>query len=189
MFVEKPLSTSAADGVEMVEAARQAGRVLLVGHTFVYTAAVNKIKEVIDSGELGEILYISTTRVNLGIFHTQTGSTPSWSSNPDEDRIKWYPSSDGTLLVVRTRRVGEDAGRICTLDSTDPTALVELGCHEYGGDAGAETQQEAGGHERRGPFAGRDGEHMPPRDPGARTATRAPVPRRARPPPEPGRAS
>lgn len=55
--------------------------------------------------------------------------------NEDEDRIDPYPSADGTLLVLRTSRAGEDAGRLCTFDTSDPTDLVELGCHEYEGDA------------------------------------------------------
>jgi predicted dehydrogenase len=88
VFVEKPLSTSSADGAAMVAAAKQAGRVLLVGHTFVYTAAVNKIKEVIDSGELGEILYISTTRVNLGIF--QEHISVVWDLAPHDVSILNY---------------------------------------------------------------------------------------------------
>jgi len=111
VFVEKPLSTSAADGAAMVAAARQAGRVLLVGHTFVYTAAVNKIKEVIDSGELGEILYISTTRVNLGIF--QEHISVVWDLAPHDVSILNYilnrmPESVATQASSYIRKGVED---------------------------------------------------------------------------------
>ncbi len=68
VFVEKPLASSPEEGTQLVKLAGEMNRVLMVGHTFIYTAAVNKIKDVIDSGELGEIYYVSTTRVNLGIF-------------------------------------------------------------------------------------------------------------------------
>jgi len=68
VFVEKPLTRTVDEGVTLVELAEKEKRTLMVGHTFVFTAAVNKIKELIDSGELGEIYYISTSRVNLGIF-------------------------------------------------------------------------------------------------------------------------
>jgi predicted dehydrogenase len=54
--------------LKLVELAAEKKRTLMVGHTFVFTAAVKKIKELIDSGELGEVSYISTSRVNLGIF-------------------------------------------------------------------------------------------------------------------------
>jgi predicted dehydrogenase len=68
VFVEKPLTRTVDEGVALVELADEKKRTLMVGHTFVFTAAVNKIKELIDSGELGDIYYISTSRVNLGIF-------------------------------------------------------------------------------------------------------------------------
>lgn len=68
VFIEKPLATSSEQCEHLIAKSREEGLTLMVGHTFIYTAAVNKIKEVIDSGELGDIYYISTTRVNLGIF-------------------------------------------------------------------------------------------------------------------------
>jgi predicted dehydrogenase len=68
VFVEKPLARSVDEGRRLVELALTKGRVLMVGHTFVYTAAVNKIKDLIWEGELGEIYYLATSRVNLGIF-------------------------------------------------------------------------------------------------------------------------
>ena len=68
VLIEKPMASSAADCLELIELAERRGRVLMVGHTFEYAAAVLKAKEIIDSGELGDILYIFTTRVNLGLF-------------------------------------------------------------------------------------------------------------------------
>jgi len=68
VFVEKPLTRTVEEGVTLVELAEKKKQTLMVGHTFVFTAAVNKIKELIGSGELGDIYYISTSRVNLGIF-------------------------------------------------------------------------------------------------------------------------
>jgi predicted dehydrogenase len=68
VFVEKPLATSSVECEDLLVRAKAKSLILMVGHTFLYTAAVNKIKELIKSGELGDILYINTTRVNLGIF-------------------------------------------------------------------------------------------------------------------------
>ena len=68
VFVEKPLTRTVEEGMTLVRLAEERKQTLMVGHTFVFTAAVNKIKELIDSGELGDIYYISTSRVNLGIF-------------------------------------------------------------------------------------------------------------------------
>ena len=68
VLVEKPLATSQAEGERLVALARERGKVLMVGHTFEYSAPVLKTREVIQSGELGDILYISSIRANLGLF-------------------------------------------------------------------------------------------------------------------------
>jgi predicted dehydrogenase len=68
VLVEKPLATSIREAEELVRLARQSEQVLMVGHTFEYSAPVLKLKELISSGELGEIFYISSVRANLGLF-------------------------------------------------------------------------------------------------------------------------
>jgi len=88
LFVEKPLGISTAQCEDMVATAKKHKRKLMTGHTFVYTAAVNKIKELIQAGELGDILYISTTRVNLGIF--QEDINVVWDLAPHDVSILNY---------------------------------------------------------------------------------------------------
>ncbi len=68
VLVEKPLATSQAQAAKLVTLACERGKVLMVGHTFEYSAPVLKTRQVIQSGELGEILYISSIRANLGLF-------------------------------------------------------------------------------------------------------------------------
>jgi predicted dehydrogenase len=65
-FVEKPLAQSVADAEEVVAAAQEAARVLMVGHLLEYHPGVIKLKELIDSGELGRVLYVYGNRLNLG---------------------------------------------------------------------------------------------------------------------------
>jgi predicted dehydrogenase len=65
-FVEKPLAQSAADAERAVEAARSAGRTLMVDHLLEYHPGLNRLKEIADSGELGDIHYIYGNRLNLG---------------------------------------------------------------------------------------------------------------------------
>ncbi|HEY1834342.1 MAG TPA: Gfo/Idh/MocA family oxidoreductase [Solirubrobacteraceae bacterium] len=65
-FVEKPLAQSVADAERAVEASEKAGRVLMVGHLLEYHPGVSKLKELADSGELGDIHYIYGNRLNLG---------------------------------------------------------------------------------------------------------------------------
>ncbi len=73
VMVEKPLATSRAEVLELMEIADARGLSLMVDHTFLYTGAVQKIKNVIDSGELGQLQYFDSTRINLGLFN------PNWS--------------------------------------------------------------------------------------------------------------
>ncbi|HWX75022.1 MAG TPA: Gfo/Idh/MocA family oxidoreductase [Solirubrobacteraceae bacterium] len=65
-FVEKPLAQSVADAERAVEAAERAGRTLMVGHLLEYHPGVRKLKEIADSGELGQIHYVYGNRLNLG---------------------------------------------------------------------------------------------------------------------------
>jgi predicted dehydrogenase len=65
-FVEKPLAQSVADAERAVEAADRAGRILMVGHLLEYHPGVTKLKELADSGDLGELFYIYGNRLNLG---------------------------------------------------------------------------------------------------------------------------
>ncbi|CAN7585773.1 Gfo/Idh/MocA family protein [Arthrobacter sp. LjRoot14] len=67
VLVEKPLADSRAKGVEMVEEAESRGLVLMADHTYCYTPAVLKIRELIAEGSLGEILFIDSVRINLGL--------------------------------------------------------------------------------------------------------------------------
>jgi predicted dehydrogenase len=68
VLVEKPLATTAAHAEELIEIAARAGRVLMPGHTFVYSPPVNKVRELIQTGELGDVYFITSSRMNLGIY-------------------------------------------------------------------------------------------------------------------------
>lgn len=68
VLVEKPFTHSYETALELIKLAEERKLILMVDHTFEYTAAVNKIKTIIENGELGKILYISCVRVNLGLF-------------------------------------------------------------------------------------------------------------------------
>jgi predicted dehydrogenase len=68
VLVEKPLATDAASARQLVAAARDAGTVLMVGHTFEYNSAVRKLAELTRSNELGELYYVDSARLNLGLY-------------------------------------------------------------------------------------------------------------------------
>ncbi len=68
VLVEKPMATSCDEAQRLIEIAERRGLVLMVDHTFVYTGSVQKIKDLVDAGELGRLYYWDSTRVNLGLF-------------------------------------------------------------------------------------------------------------------------
>ncbi len=68
VMVEKPMTSSTEQALRLIDEADRRGLTLLVDHTFVYTGAVRKIKEIVDAGRLGDIYYYDSTRVNLGLF-------------------------------------------------------------------------------------------------------------------------
>jgi predicted dehydrogenase len=70
VFVEKPLAASSGEARDLVEIAEQADRVLMCGHTFIYSPPVRKVREILGSGELGELHFISSSRVNLGPYRS-----------------------------------------------------------------------------------------------------------------------
>ena len=88
VMIEKPLASSVAQCNELIHIAEKNQKILMVGHTFEYTAAVNKIKEIIDSGELGEILCIHSSRLNLGLF--QPDINVIWDLAPHDLSIMIY---------------------------------------------------------------------------------------------------
>jgi predicted dehydrogenase len=68
--VEKPLATREADARTLIALAEKRGLTLMPGHTFLYSPPVNKVRELIDSGEIGELYFVTSSRMNLGIYQS-----------------------------------------------------------------------------------------------------------------------
>ncbi len=68
VLVEKPITTSSADAQMLIDLAAEKQLVLMVDHTFLYSGPVKRVQELIASGELGDLYYIDTVRINLGLF-------------------------------------------------------------------------------------------------------------------------
>ena len=75
VLVEKPLATSNDEANDLVKTAREKNLILMVGHTFEYSAPVQKMHDIIASGELGDVFYISSVRANLGLFQRDVNVT------------------------------------------------------------------------------------------------------------------
>ena len=97
VLVEKPMTRSAVEATELIELAEKKGLVLMVDHTFIYTGAVRKMKEIIDAGELGELHYLDSVRINLGLF--QSDIDVLWDLAPHDLAILTYLVRDTPAFV------------------------------------------------------------------------------------------
>ena len=88
VWVEKPFAHSSAEALDLIERAERGGLVLLPGHTFLYSPPVVRIKELIDTGELGDIYFVSMSRVNLGLH--QSDASVLWDLGPHDFSILRY---------------------------------------------------------------------------------------------------
>lgn len=68
VLIEKPMTQTVPEAAELIRIAKENKCILAIDHTFIFTGAVQKIKQIVDSGELGSILYVDSVRVNLGLF-------------------------------------------------------------------------------------------------------------------------
>src|SRR5712672_2151833 len=88
LLVEKPLTATEREDEELIDLAESNQRTLMVDHTFVYTGAVRKMKEIVASGELGDLLYFDSVRINLGLF--QKDINVLWDLAPHDLSIMDY---------------------------------------------------------------------------------------------------
>ena len=117
VFVEKPLAASSAEGVELIGLAQAAGLVLMPGHTFLYSPPVEAIRSYIDAGELGDVYFVSTSRVNLGLH--QPDVSVAWDLGPHDFSILRYWLGETPTHVTALSRG-------CILPSTPDVAFINL---------------------------------------------------------------
>jgi predicted dehydrogenase len=88
VLVEKPMAKSVQEAEDMIATAEKNGKLLMADHTFLYTGAVKKMKELIDNGDLGAINYFDSTRINLGLF--QPDINVLWDLAPHDISILFH---------------------------------------------------------------------------------------------------
>ena len=96
-LIEKPMACSSAECQELIAIAQKKGLVLMTGHTFLYSPAVRKIKEIVDHGDIGEIRYISARRLNLGLF--QKDINVAWDLAPHDISIVLYIMGEQPVTI------------------------------------------------------------------------------------------
>jgi predicted dehydrogenase len=117
VFVEKPLAASSTEALGLIAAAKERGLVLMPGHTFLYSPPVNMIREVIESGDLGEIYFISTSRVNLGLH--QPDVSVAWDLGPHDFSILRYWLEETPVFLSATSRG-------CVMPTVPDVAFINL---------------------------------------------------------------
>ena len=97
VLIEKPMASSAEECVELIELGRSKGLTVMVGHTFLYSEPVRMIKEIIGNGDIGEIRYVNSQRLNLGLFQQDINVT--WDLAPHDISIILHILEDAPQVV------------------------------------------------------------------------------------------
>jgi predicted dehydrogenase len=124
VLIEKPLATRVDQAHELADLAAARGLTLMVGHTFVFSPPVRKIKELIDAGSIGPIYYVETTRVNLGLF--QKDVSVLWDLGPHDLSILMYWLGEVPLQVSARGRsyLGEALEDVAFLTLEFPSGIL-----------------------------------------------------------------
>jgi predicted dehydrogenase len=117
VFIEKPFAASSAEALELIALAEERGLVVMPGHTFLYSPPVNMIRELIVSGELGDIYFVSTSRVNLGLH--QSDVSVAWDLGPHDFSILRYWLDETPAHVSALSRG-------CIIPGTPDVAFINL---------------------------------------------------------------
>ena len=128
VLVEKPLATSTVEAELLVELAERNGLVLMPGHTFLYSPPVNKVRDLIVSGELGEIYFITSSRMNLGLY--QPGGVIKDLAPHDLSILLYWLDRPASMVSASGSTVFQDGNpetAFLTVSFEDgPTANVQL---------------------------------------------------------------
>lgn len=127
-FIEKPMASSSEQCAELIEIAEKKGLTLMIGHTFLYSPAVKKIKEIVRNGDIGDIRYISARRLNLGLFQKDINVT--WDLAPHDLSIILDVMGEAPLSVncrgsAHVTPGVEDVTSMCLTFRNDRSALVQ----------------------------------------------------------------
>ena len=124
VFVEKPLAASVAEACELVEYAAKLDLTLMVGHTFEYSPAVIKIEEIIKSGELGDLCFISSMRVNLGLHNKDISVI--WDLAPHDFSIlfSWLDELPVTIAAIGNSFVQKGIADVAFISVTFPSGII-----------------------------------------------------------------
>ncbi len=111
VLVEKPICTSVAEAAKLIRLAKDRNRILMVDHTFLYTGSVRKAKELISRGELGDLYYFDSVRINLGLFRPDVNVI--WDLAAHDISIAHYLMGEEPVKVSAAGRDFDNNGIPC----------------------------------------------------------------------------
>jgi predicted dehydrogenase len=123
-FVEKPLAPSPAEADALLDLAEQEDRLLMCGHTFLYSPAVREVRQLVSSGDLGDIFFISSSRVNLGLH--QRDISVVWDLGPHDFSILlyWLEEMPETVRAIGRDSVVRGIPDVAFISLTFPSGIV-----------------------------------------------------------------
>jgi predicted dehydrogenase len=129
VLVEKPLATTSVDALELITMAEARGVTLMVGHTFLYNAAVVRLRDAVRSGELGHIQYVDSARLNLGLYQSDVNVV--WDLAPHDVSISNFvlgslPTTVSCWSVHRTSGVEDVASLQLDYPAIDTSASIRV---------------------------------------------------------------
>src|SRR5688572_15870837 len=133
VLIEKPMASSVAECRELIALGKQQGKLIMVGHTFLYSAAVRKIKEIVDNNDLGDLRYIAARRLNLGLF--QKDINVAWDLAPHDISIILHIMQELPLSVncqggANITSGVEDMTSICLRFTKERSAIIHSSWHD-----------------------------------------------------------
>jgi predicted dehydrogenase len=123
-FVEKPLAPSAALAGELIARAGRAGRVLMCGHTFLFSPPVRAVRRMLDAGALGDVYFASSSRVNLGPYRSDVSVV--WDLGPHDFSILlyWFGEPPATLRATGRDALASGIADVAFIAMTFPGGVV-----------------------------------------------------------------
>lgn len=100
VLVEKPITTDSRQGIELCELAEKTGRVLMVGHLFLFNAGVRRVKQHLEKGDLGRVYYVSMVRTNLGPIRMDVNAAWDLASHDVSIANYWLGGEPATVSAV-----------------------------------------------------------------------------------------
>jgi len=100
LLLEKPMTSSSAEAQELIDIAHHRGLTFMLDHTLIYTGAVEKMRELLDDGTIGDITYFDSTRINLGLFRHDQNVV--WDLAPHDLSIMLYLMRERPIAVLAT---------------------------------------------------------------------------------------